>query len=827
MVRMMKSFRTRTIGRVFIMVALLGSTLSAQAQDVHQPGNSTTANATSHIPVTMTAAGLMERGMTQRQQGQLREAIGTFTQAGKIAGATGATEWQQRAAGELGVTLLQARHLAEAEPPLLIAYRSSQGRERARYAVYLGNLNQELKRHTSAENYYTEGLKLAGDDADTYWSVQLNRLRSLPEQDKAAHIQSLSAELNQAGASPGLARHHLNLGDQATQLGAPLRRIAYGHLDTARKLAERAQDPRLTVESFDALAQLYENQGRTADALALIAQGQALAERIPPAQNADLNIALEWRRGRLLKASGQNHAALAAYRRVVEQLDGVRQDIPVEYSDGRSSYRSLFEPIYTTYIDLLLSQLDRSAQEPATANLQQAVQALELIRQTELQDFLGDRCATETAQGSSSAANGTGAISRALPTGTAVLYPLILSDRLELLLVSNQGIFRRKVAVRSPELREEATEYAASLRRGLPDTRNSARRLNDWLLAPLAETLTTQRIERLIVVPDGAIRLIPLAALHDGQRYAIEKFAISMVTGMSMTNASEPARNGLSALVAGLSLPGPVVDKLEPLLAAQILAPDAGSGTSNRGLGGLAQHAELRAIRNLDVRIKDEGNTASPGRPSSAATTATAPATAATPAVTNSGLQALRDSLALPGVRDEIHSVSNVLRGQSLLDSEFTVGKFQDAVKSGDYRILHIASHGIFGGNAETSFIMAYDDVLNIHGLQALLKSEKFQKAPIELLSLSACQTAEGNDRAPLGISGAAIKARAKSVLGTLWPVEDNAAKLLMQYLYAELTQKQQSKAEALRQAQLRLLRQPATQHPFFWAPFVLIGNWL
>ena len=94
-------------------------------------------------------------------------------------------------------------------------------------------------------------------------------------------------------------------------------------------------------------------------------------------------------------------------------------------------------------------------------------------------------------------------------------------------------------------------------------------------------------------------------------------------------------------------------------------------------------------------------------------------------------------------------------------------------------------------------------------------------------MSLSACQTAEGNDRAPLGISGAAIKARAKSVLGTLWPVEDNAAKLLMQYLYAELTQKQQSKAEALRQAQLRLLRQPATQHPFFWAPFVLIGNWL
>jgi CHAT domain-containing protein len=108
-----------------------------------------------------------------------------------------------------------------------------------------------------------------------------------------------------------------------------------------------------------------------------------------------------------------------------------------------------------------------------------------------------------------------------------------------------------------------------------------------------------------------------------------------------------------------------------------------------------------------------------------------------------------------------------------------------------------------------------------------LLKAEKFQKTPIELLSLSACQTAEGNDRAPLGISGAAIKARAKSVLGTLWPVEDGAAKTLMQQIYKELAQKQSGKAEALRQAQLNLLHDPATRHPFYWAPFVLIGNWL
>ncbi len=90
---------------------------------------------------------------------------------------------------------------------------------------------------------------------------------------------------------------------------------------------------------------------------------------------------------------------------------------------------------------------------------------------------------------------------------------------------------------------------------------------------------------------------------------------------------------------------------------------------------------------------------------------------------------------------------------------------------------------------------------------------------PVELLTLSACQTAEGDDRAPLGLSGIALKARVRSALGSLWPVSDDAAAELMAGLYRNLGQGGASKAEALRQAQLA--------HPFFWAPFVLVGNWL
>jgi CHAT domain-containing protein len=93
-------------------------------------------------------------------------------------------------------------------------------------------------------------------------------------------------------------------------------------------------------------------------------------------------------------------------------------------------------------------------------------------------------------------------------------------------------------------------------------------------------------------------------------------------------------------------------------------------------------------------------------------------------------------------------------------------------------------------------------------------------------LTLSACETAEGNDRAPLGFSGAAIKARARSVLGTLWPVVDEAAQKVMTRFYGELVANNSGKALALRQAQTSLLKQAATNHPFYWAPFTLVGNW-
>jgi CHAT domain-containing protein len=139
---------------------------------------------------------------------------------------------------------------------------------------------------------------------------------------------------------------------------------------------------------------------------------------------------------------------------------------------------------------------------------------------------------------------------------------------------------------------------------------------------------------------------------------------------------------------------------------------------------------------------------------------------------------------------------------------------------------VHVASHGVFGHSAESTFIMAYDRLLKLDELEQILKGSPSQRQRIDLLTLSACQTAEGDDRAPLGFTGVALKTRVRGAMGTLWPVDDEAAAKLMPEFYGALTSGK-SKVVALREAQLKLLHTHELRHPYFWSPFILVGNWL
>ncbi|MDH5470574.1 MAG: CHAT domain-containing protein, partial [Gammaproteobacteria bacterium] len=138
-----------------------------------------------------------------------------------------------------------------------------------------------------------------------------------------------------------------------------------------------------------------------------------------------------------------------------------------------------------------------------------------------------------------------------------------------------------------------------------------------------------------------------------------------------------------------------------------------------------------------------------------------------------------------------------------------------------------IASHGSFDSNPNKTFLLTYNGKINMDELEQFVGIGRFRDKPIELLTLSACQTAAGDDRAALGLAGIAVKSGARSALATLWFVNDQTTSLLTTDFYNFLTQAEISKAQALQKAQIKVLSDRRYRHPGYWSPYLLIGNWL
>lgn len=182
---------------------------------------------------------------------------------------------------------------------------------------------------------------------------------------------------------------------------------------------------------------------------------------------------------------------------------------------------------------------------------------------------------------------------------------------------------------------------------------------------------------------------------------------------------------------------------------------------------------------------------------------------------------------ALPGVEVELAEIASQVPSEKLLNQQFTTEQLQKEIKASPFPVVHLATHGQFSSDPEETFILTWDDKIKVNEFEGLLKSRKDGRtAPIELLILSACQTAAGDKRAALGLAGVAIRSGTRSTLATLWPVADRSTADLMVEFYRELGKGGETKAEALRNAQLSLLKGDY-RHPYFWAPFVLVGSWL
>ncbi|MBW4616264.1 MAG: CHAT domain-containing protein [Desmonostoc vinosum HA7617-LM4] len=171
---------------------------------------------------------------------------------------------------------------------------------------------------------------------------------------------------------------------------------------------------------------------------------------------------------------------------------------------------------------------------------------------------------------------------------------------------------------------------------------------------------------------------------------------------------------------------------------------------------------------------------------------------------------------------------------KKLVDLDFTAKNLEKEVKNRVYPIIHIATHAQFETVPEDTFLVTGDNnKLTINQLENLLRQAGNGSNLVELLALTACETAVGDDRATLGLAGVALQAGTRSAMASLWSVGDESTADLVTEFYSRLRNSDMTKAQALQAAQLKLINakniaeiNDQYDHPYYWAPFIIIGNW-
>lgn len=186
------------------------------------------------------------------------------------------------------------------------------------------------------------------------------------------------------------------------------------------------------------------------------------------------------------------------------------------------------------------------------------------------------------------------------------------------------------------------------------------------------------------------------------------------------------------------------------------------------------------------------------------------------------------DFAPLFNVRQELKSIEE--SGVStvvLYNEDFTSEILKDKINDQPFQVVHFATHGQFSSKANETFILALDKRIKVADLDTLLRSREQQRTePIELLVLSACETATGDDRAALGLAGVALRAGARSTLASLWQIGDDSTAYFIDEFYRQLMTGKTT-SQALRFSQEEMLKSPQYNRPMYWAPYVLVGNWL
>jgi len=650
----------------------------------------------------------------------------------------------------------------------------------------LGNLHSAASQWNSALTTYKESAALAEASGNPLLaakaSVNTVRILMRDSTDDAEHTEHkdisplLDTALSLAKPLPdsrdkayvllSIGRHYQRLLMQfpqdAAQQRALLARDAY---KAALTIAKKMQDTKTTSYANGYLGHLYETAQQHDDALQYTRKAVFAAQQI----NApEVLYRWQWQTARLLKQKNDIDAATSAYRQAVYSLESVRHNLVHRYREAPLSFREAEGSLYFELADLLLQRsaalkaqlheqheqadeqpsqhrvaLQQPSQPNKKQNLQQQITAylketrdtLEKLKAAELRDYFQDDCVAAFQ-------------ARATPLdtvtpNTAVIYPVLLNDRTELILSLPNGIQQYGNDINAQRISHEVKRFRESL--GKPANKDYLRHANvlyEWLIRPIEAALTEHEIHTLVFVPDGALRSIPLAALYDGEQFLIDKYAVAITPGLSLTDAQPINRENANTLLTGLT--------------------DAVQGFSP-----------------------------------------------------------------LPYVSSELNAIEKHFTGTRLQNKNFVIPNMEKELIDVPYSIVHIATHGRFESNANDSFLVTYDGKLAMNHLGRLIEHGRFRDNPIELLTLSACETATGNDRAALGLAGLTVKSGARSALATLWAVSDEATAMLIGEFYKQLKNPNLTKAKALQIAQQSLIQHERFSHPVYWSPFLFIGNWL
>jgi CHAT domain-containing protein len=369
---------------------------------------------------------------------------------------------------------------------------------------------------------------------------------------------------------------------------------------------------------------------------------------------------------------------------------------------------------------------------------------------------------------------------RALPQATALIYPLILPDRLELVLITaDNPSLRYPIAVTGADLNRAIVAMGQALKDPSSDIQPLAQQLYGWLIAPLAPQLEQAGIESIIYAPDGALRYIPLAALHDGNQYLAERFSISHITAVSLTNLNFAPQRDQRRLLA-------------------------------------AACAQCSFTITVGDRVFPFGD--------------------------------------LPYTATEVNRLAEQVPNTSvLLNRRFSQTELENRL--GSFNILHLATHGAVVAEAprESFLVLGSGETVSLETIRT------DWSLSAELVVLSACETAVGSTELGSGVEILGLgyqmqEAGAQAVIASLWQVSDPGTEALMAEFYAALGQGL-TKTEALQAAQQALIRNQSAitggpiraialptaedgrtlganaasgySHPYYWAPFILIGNGL